>query len=93
MGLNDIQLTPALVHQLYCNSLVDINIINQKDTIPVPHLGKNEKQVLILVNEPGFAYLPDAGLLKLTEILNACLLRCSHCKYKFITGKKLPGIK
>lgn len=74
MGLNDIQLTPALVHQLYCNSLVDINIINQKDTIPVPHLGKNEKQVLILVNEPGFAYLPDAGLLKLTEILNACLL-------------------
>jgi len=91
MGLNDIQLTPALVQQLYSNSLIDMDIINQNDTIPIPYLGKNEKKILILVHEPGFAYLPDDDLVKLTEILNACVLSLADVAIVNICSLKERG--
>ncbi|HET7899093.1 MAG TPA: hypothetical protein VFL47_15510, partial [Flavisolibacter sp.] len=43
-------------------------------TAPVSFLGKNGKQILIVVNQPDVPYLPDSELSFLTKILTACQL-------------------
>lgn len=74
MSLNNISLPPQLVADLYHKSLV------QSTASPVPSksgftfLGKNEKHILIVVNNADVPYLPDAELNFLTNILSACQL-------------------
>lgn len=41
---------------------------------PVPFLGKNGKNILVVVNQPDIPYLPDGELDFLTKILTACQL-------------------
>jgi hypothetical protein len=78
MSLDNIQLSPFLVHQLYKKTLYEIDT-NQQTTVlqkapPISFLGKNEKNILVLVNEPDAAFLPDADLNLLVGILTACKL-------------------
>ncbi len=78
MSLDNIQLSPFLVQQLYKKSLFQLDAVQKEDTIgpvaSVPHLGKNEKNILIVVDAPGTAFLPDADLNLLVGILTACKL-------------------
>jgi hypothetical protein len=83
MGINDIQLSSAIVAALYRDSLIETNeeaitpASPQKTTNHETHwkfLGNNEKNILIVVNYPDSTYLPDEELSFLTNILAACKL-------------------
>lgn len=76
MSLNNIQLTPALLVDLYKESLIE----NKKEEAAKPafkFLGDNKKNILILVSKETVAFLEDGELLFLTSVLAACKLSLS----------------
>ena len=81
MSLNNIQLPPFLVRELYKNSLLEADNQQSKPQIlkgnDLQFLGKNQKNVLIIVEEQNAVYLPDEDLNFLVEILKACNLSLS----------------
>ncbi len=84
--LNHIDLPASLVAELYPSSLIDSNDSPENfqpvspgvsNTVAEPEwkwLGNNNQHILIIVNYPGMAYLPDRELGFLTGILGACKL-------------------
>lgn len=107
MSLNNIQLPTYLIGELYKNSLLDID--NQElnpspfKTEALNYLGKNQKNILLIVNEEKALYLPDNSLTFLIEILSACKLSLSDAaliniyekkdvKYKLLIEKFNPHI-
>lgn len=78
MSLNNINLSPFLIHQLYKKTLVDINpskpvnLLDENKTISF--LGNNEKNILLIVKEIDTVFLSDADLSLLVSILKACTL-------------------
>jgi DNA polymerase III psi subunit len=99
MSLDNIQLPPFLVGELYKNHLVDID--NQQVKAgslkagELLFLGKNQKNILLVVHEENAVYLPDDDLNFLVDILSACKLSLSDtalinfCKNKDINYKIL----
>ena len=92
MSLDNIQLPAFLVRELYKNSLVDVD--NQQ-LIPkslkagdLPFLGKNEKNILVIVQEENAVYLPDDDLNFLIDILIACKLSLSDTALINVFGNK-----
>ena len=78
MSLDNIQLTPFLVQDLYKKTLVDLNVngpsaSNTTENI-TSFLGKNEKNTLIVIDEKETAFLNDKDLNLLVGILSACNL-------------------
>jgi hypothetical protein len=78
MSLNNIALSPSLVVALYPNALVEHLTRKSSANEPLPFLGKNEKNILVLVNQKEVAYLPEKELQFLTTVLSACGLDLSH---------------
>jgi|JI6StandDraft_1071083.scaffolds.fasta_scaffold27221_2 hypothetical protein len=81
MSLDNFQLPPFLIQELYKDSLVDLDS-NQIKTdslkpVNIPFLGKNERNILVLVDEKDVIYLPDEDLAFLTGVLTACKLTLS----------------
>lgn len=78
MSLDNIQLVPFLVQQLYKKSLVELDSINKEsiiaNNVTIPFLGKNERNILVVVKEADAVFLPDADLNLLIRILSACKL-------------------
>lgn len=75
MSLNNISLPSQLLADLYRNSLVEgIATPVPVKQITIPYLGKNGKNILIVVNKPDVPYLPDAELAFFTKVLTACQL-------------------
>ena len=89
MPLNDIQLSPHLVAELYKNSLIEegdrnkaiiseepksSNKIAGDEELQLKYLGEFRKNILLVVNYPNAVYLPDEQLNFLTTILDACKL-------------------
>ena len=81
MSLDNIQLPPFLIGELYKNSLVDADNQQLKAGLleenNLPFLGKNQKNILLIVQEENAVYLPDKDLSFLVEILSACKLSLS----------------
>ncbi len=78
MSLDNIHLTPFLVQDLYKKTLVDLNEKghsekNSPENI-TSFLGKNEKNMLIVIDEKETAFLNDSDLNLLVGILSACKL-------------------
>ena len=76
MSLDNIQLSPSMLLQLYKKTLIDLNGL-QKNSPGTQHynisfLGKNEKKILVLVNESDTTFLPVTDLNFLISILSAC---------------------
>ena len=77
MSLDNIHLSPFLVQHLYKHSIVELETVKENVTADKPQvlfLGRNEKRVLIIVNEAATPFLPDDDLTLLTGILTACNL-------------------
>ncbi|MBB1283696.1 hypothetical protein HRH25_04855 [Flavisolibacter sp. BT320] len=75
MSLNNISLPSQLVADLYQHSLVGGTATPVPvNPAPVSFLGKNGKNILIIVNKEDVPYLPDAELSFLTKVLTACQL-------------------
>ncbi len=78
MSLDNFQISVALTTELYKNSLVALDTPQIKSNSLEPQslnfLGKNQKQILIVVNDIEAIHLNDADTTLLTGILNACKL-------------------
>jgi hypothetical protein len=75
MSLNQIQLTDQLLTSLYPDVLVESAITSSvPDYQPLKYLGKNAKNIVLLVNHAAVPFLPDEELNFLTNILSACKL-------------------
>jgi hypothetical protein len=81
MSLDNIQLPPIVLHDLFKHSLVDLNAgttkddtINTTSTVNISFLGTNQKQIAIIVDNEKTIYLPDEELNFLLGILSACKL-------------------
>lgn len=77
MSLNNISLPSKLLADLYQNVLIQDTATAVPITEPIPFLGKNGKNILILVNKKKEAYLPEKELQFLTTVLSACQLDLS----------------
>ncbi len=81
MSLDNIQLPPFLIGELYKNFLVDADNQQLKPELlegnNLLFLGKNQKNILLIVQEEDAVYLPDNDLNFLVEILSACKLSLS----------------
>lgn len=71
MSLNNIELNPKLLADLYRNSLVDSE---QKTPSPILVEGQNLKSVSVVVASSGSPYLPGSERTFLTSVLSACKL-------------------
>jgi hypothetical protein len=83
MGLNNIELPASLVADLYRNDLLEEELtaspVHSEKKAPaidktLQYLGKNLKNVVLLVNYENDVYLPENQLTFLTNILLACKL-------------------
>jgi hypothetical protein len=78
MSLDNFQISVGLTTELYKNSLVALDTPQIKSDSLKPQslnfLGKNQKQILIIVNDTEAIHLNDADTTLLTGILNACKL-------------------
>ena len=107
MSLDNIQLTPFLVTELYKNSLIDTDNQQLKPELPEENglvfLGNNQKNILLIVLEENAVYLPDKDLNFLVDILTACKLSLSDTalinvfenkgiNYKILLEKFKPAI-
>ena len=78
MSLNNISLPPQLLADLYQHVLVQGTATAMHVKESIPFLGKNGKNILIVVNKKEAVYLPDTELGFLTTVLSACNLDLSH---------------
>ena len=116
MSLDNLKLNPFLVKQMYGRSLSDTAVSEEKVSSVQPKkniaeetgnaikfLGKNDRNILILVNEKENAFLGDEDLNFLITILNACkisvddtaLVNCCNnadAVYKKLNGEFSPEI-
>lgn len=78
MSLDNIQLPPATIAALYRKTLIEpkgeLPSEKKGNISSISILGKNQKGVLIIVQNADVAYLPDDELNFLMGILNACKL-------------------
>ena len=73
MNLNNITLTPQLVAELYPESLIEqVTLPDKQETLKF--LGKNQKNILILVSKDNVPFLEDDELNFLSTVLTACNL-------------------
>jgi hypothetical protein len=76
MSLDNIQIPPIVLQNLYGKSLIDLKTGGentaswQRDTLS--YLGNNQKRIAVVVNSPDTIYLPDDELNFLLGILSAC---------------------
>ena len=78
MSLDNFQLPVSLLTELYNNSIVALEttqaIPKSLNSTDIPYLGKNRKNILIIVNEPDTPFLNEKDMEFLTGILTACKL-------------------
>lgn len=78
MSLNNIQLPPIALKELFRNTLIDIEPEYKPEqkirSKGFDTLGNNQKRILIMVKSEETLYLPDEQLNFLMEILAACNL-------------------
>ncbi|MEO6720945.1 MAG: hypothetical protein ABIN67_11270 [Ferruginibacter sp.] len=78
MSLDNIQLPPIVIQELFKYSLIDLQTEQVPEVksaqISFPVLGNNGKNILIIVNSDNAIYLPDDQLNFLLGILSACNL-------------------
>jgi hypothetical protein len=88
MELNNIQLTPQMLADLYPNVLVASTTTSVPEEDRINFLGDNNKNILVLVNEPSAKYLPEKQLNFLVSVLTACQLSLADTAIINTAGKK-----
>jgi hypothetical protein len=74
MSLNNIQLKPSLVADLYKECLVETGVTSVPETKQLKYLGNNYKKIIVVVSHQTVPVLPDEELGFLTNVLAACKL-------------------
>lgn len=93
MNLNEIHLTAQLVATLYEHTLIESDAGPATErTQPLPdirkarHLGNFDRQVLVIVNNGGVAFIEDQELQFFTNVLTACRLGLADIAIVNING-------
>lgn len=89
MSLNDISLDPRQLADWYGHKLVSVE--PPVEMLDWPVLGDFQKKILILVDEPGQAFLSDEDLTFLSGILSAC--KMSLGDIGIININRTPGTR
>jgi hypothetical protein len=74
MSLNNIELKPRMLADLYTNTLLETNTTTVPERVAPKYLGNNQKNIAIIVRNPSLSFLPDEELAFLVNILSACKL-------------------
>lgn len=86
MSLNQINLTPQLLTDLYANALIETHAIAVPKSTPteesakpvksstISYLGNNRRHILVIVNDDRVSFLTDEELTFFTKVLGACEL-------------------
>lgn len=78
MSLDNFQITPRMVCEMYKDSIVVLDerqiLTDSLKSKNILFLGGNEKNILILVNDPEFLHLNEPDLIFLTKVLTQCNL-------------------
>lgn len=74
MGINNIQLTPNILADLFHHSLVETNATTMPAPDKVKFLGNNHKNIVVVVSHQSVPFLPDEELKFFTNVLAACKL-------------------
>lgn len=78
MSLDNIQVPPIVLQDLYKKTLFDLKAGEQAMVSPetgvISYLGNNQRKIVIIVMSPEAIYLPDEDLKFLLGILSACKL-------------------
>src|SRR5215218_6626688 len=74
MSLNNIQLEPQLMADLYADCLIEDVATTVPEKARKIYLGQNKKKVLVVVSNESVPFLPDNELGFLTSVLTACKL-------------------
>ena len=93
MSLNNIQLHPKMLADLYPDVLVESKTGVVPQFPPVQYLGENQKNILIIVSNNTETFLPDHDLAFLTSILSACRLGMTDIALVNIYGKSKAEIQ
>ena len=100
MGIDNIQLSSELITALYPETLVDVYDSGKSGIMPeavlpgkspvqvYPHLGKNLRSIVFLVDYPDHEFVPENQLAFLHKILGAC--KCSLDDIALINTSSLP---
>ena len=74
MDLNQIQLKPYMLADLYADTLLETGAAAAIPAPPPPlkFLGENKKKTVIIVAHPSVPVLPDGELAFLANVLAAC---------------------
>jgi hypothetical protein len=98
MSLSEIRFTPSLLVDLYKDSLVSIQEGKQSKSAkksaqteqpPRKFLGKNLRNILIVVNKESAIFLPDDELNLLTKMLSACNLTLADVAIVNVAGSNV----
>jgi hypothetical protein len=89
MELNNIQLTPQMLADLYPNVLVESTATAVPEDSAFSFLGDNNKNIVVLVNETSAKYLPEKELNFLVSVLTACQLSLGDTAIINTSGKKI----
>lgn len=74
MSLNNIQLKPNMLADLYSQTLVQTSTTSVPESKQPKYLGNNQKNILVVVRHEKIPFLPDFELNFLANILSACKL-------------------
>jgi len=78
MSVDNIELTPFLLQELFKTSLVEMVVAKKEEKVvaasAINFLGNNRSKVAIVINDAANLYLPDEQLNFLLGILSACKL-------------------
>jgi len=78
MSLNNINLSPYLIAQLYQNVLIEEDKLKtfaqEESIINWKYLGNNAKNILVVVNYTQATHIPDEQMDFLSKIINSCKL-------------------
>ena len=80
MDLDKLQLSSFSISNLYHNNLIRLNNEQKSPDIEkknIRSLGANEKNILIIINNPNAVFLEDGRLVFLTKVISACKLSLS----------------
>jgi len=74
MSLNNIQLKPNMLADLYHQTLVQTSTTTVPESMQLKYLGNNQKNIVVVVRHEKIPFLPDFELNFLANVLSACKL-------------------
>jgi hypothetical protein len=91
MTLNELQLDTFLLAKLYNRPIIPEKTISPEIKISLKHLGKNRRNILVIIQNPDEVFLDESSLQLLNNIMQACQVNI-HEDIALFNIAHFPGI-